>query len=413
MQSEAHAHLASIRGPVCRRANEIAVVVLALAVTACTGNADEPREINGSANWSNYYRTERTPLDLETYVLNNTYRSRYLSETRTGWSDFVDVRTTLGQDAMQCDATTCVDTPFALDISEVPDDPDAPFLGLTCFLRAESTPSDTGTLFSFAAHGCYETGWLDDRSILSDQRTPAAVAAAGRCPLSDPTRCADLGELTVTIQANDERTACRCGADFTTSLQAIAADVRDRFAKLTPAQQGEVCSGLTDSKLNGDIYSLAFARGNSDLQVGDHGRYDQVCSDTVSVAGQCFLAGEVNYWLQGLSHNLCLSHDPALYNKPAMHLAINAYRSTKTPPGIEGRVDWFDRGWAAMDQLKSGTAYSIDRLMPDSGRAFSDPDPRIATFPTTSSPPSGEPWYQISAWRLTNYPGSEPPEIRP
>lgn len=367
-----------------------------LALTACSAEPGDDAAFAEQAGQGPYYQLEQGPENVDYGVIERSFDSAY---SIPGGITYFRVFRNIGSEYYR--------GPLEVEIEFYPNDLQgwADVRRMKCFLEAGVSSDAHGTWFSYTPNGCFD-GMVPDPQTLDAQKTPGSMGSA--CTLGAVSRCNALGAMNLRIQANDASTRCTCGVDVTTALTQMAQDVRSRFDAQSKAQKDAICSGLGNAQTNGDVYNLAFARGRDSLASGTCGRYDTVCSDTVTVDGKCFLAGEVNYWLQGLSHKLCHAHTGnALYSLASMRSKITAYRSTKTPKGIEGRIAWFERGWSAMDRVRAGQSIDISALTTDSGYVYQDPDSRVRGFSTCSAASSTLLWH-VSDRSLTNDPYATP-----
>jgi outer membrane protein OmpA-like peptidoglycan-associated protein len=153
-----------------------------------------------------------------------------------------------------------------------------------------------------------------------------------------------------------------CGPDVTSQVAGAVASIRSRWATWTPTQRDNACTGFTSfaadpGRGGGPAYLNAWDIG----QLFDKAWINRApyfpacatpnpgCQDTVTVDGNCFYAGSVNYVSFGTMWSLCRGQftitGPLRFSETAMLALIDLYKGRL--PGRAPAANWIpSREWA-------------------------------------------------------------------
>jgi hypothetical protein len=160
-----------------------------------------------------------------------------------------------------------------------------------------------------------------------------------------------------------------CGARADELLQQVALQVRAAYEGLSDDEQGALCRSVPTNS-GWDINDLAFAEHTlaTEVQRAPEGTCGVwAAAGTVTVGGNCYFAGEVNYFLYGLISRLCWDTGDGIWLAREL---IRGWRTSvdfceggldplrcRAPASpddaerherdVAGREAWFDVGWQA------------------------------------------------------------------
>ena len=158
-----------------------------------------------------------------------------------------------------------------------------------------------------------------------------------------------------------------CGADVSSCITAIGSNLNTIFGNLTTKRQRKLCQSVIGLR-HWDIHALAFNR-----HFFKQGKCNQSgdCKDTVTVAGGCFKAEWVNYYLWGRIRALCGNSE----NSSIRWVQGYRFYTATLGAGTRGRILFTMLGYRnlplrASSRALSGSARNMKKCKPCTSQQY-------------------------------------------